>query len=91
MYVYVAEDQGKTRKDLVIRRVGAGKPGYYFNFSVTMKDDKDAALNSRWSIMVTEGESQVLKALMKASIPHLYVWDTRFTYEREEQQGEDKQ
>jgi len=54
-----------------------------------MKDEKDVALNSRWSIAVTEGEMQVLRVVLEKKIPKLLALESRVQYEREDE-GENK-
>jgi hypothetical protein len=63
-----SEAAGKTRKELVLKRIGSGKPGYFFNFSVSEKED---AQQKRWSIAVSEGEFQVFLSLIQATLPNL--------------------
>ena len=63
-----SETAGKTRKELVLKRIGSGKPGYFFNFSVSEKED---AQQKRWSIAVSEGEFQVFLSLIQSTLPNL--------------------
>lgn len=67
------EDAGRTRKELVLKRIGAGKPGYFFNFAVT---DKDAG-QKRWSIAISEGEMCVLVTLIQQTMPALLALQTK--------------
>lgn len=84
---------GQTRKELVLKRIGAGKPGYFFNFTVTSKDAPEggAAAGSaagagsrKWSIAVTEGEFQVLLTLIQQTMPELLALSTKPTIVSEE-------
>lgn len=73
------EDAGRTRKELVLKRIGAGKPGYFFNFAVT---DKEAG-QKRWSIAVSEGEMQVFVTLIQQTMPALLALQTKASIYRE--------
>lgn len=53
-----------------------------------MKDERDVALNSRWSIAVTEGEMCVIRCIFKRTIPDLLALDARIQYEREDEKEE---
>lgn len=69
---------GKTRKELVVKRIGGGKPGYFFNLLVTDKEDAQR----RWSLAVTEGEMQVILTLIQATLPELLAIQSKATIER---------
>lgn len=74
----------------MIKRIGAGKPGYFFNFTVTSKDapegsSSSAAAGSRkWSIAVTEGEFAVFLTLIQQTMPELLAISTKPTIVTEE-------
>jgi hypothetical protein len=69
------EGAGKTRKELVLKRIGAGKPGYFFNFAVNDKEDAQ----KKWSIAVTEGEFQVFLTLIQQTLPSLLAMQVKPT------------
>ena len=60
------EAAGETRKELLVRRAGAGK-GYYFNLAVNMK----GAGKSQVQVPVSDGEMAVLVELCRQSLPQL--------------------
>jgi hypothetical protein len=60
---------GKTRKELIIKRIGGGKPGYFFNFAVNQKEGTEG--QKKWSIALTEGEFQVFLTIIQNAIPQL--------------------
>ena len=60
------EAAGEVRKELVIKRAGAGK-GYYFNLAVNMK----GAGKSLVQVPVSDGEMAVLVELCRQSLPQL--------------------
>ena len=71
----------------MIKRIGAGKPGYFFNFTVTSKDAAEgaaAAGSRKWSIAVTEGEFQVFLTLVQQTMPELLALNTKPTIVTEE-------
>ena len=69
-----SEQAGQTRKELVVKRIGNGKPGYFFNFSVT---DQQQPQPRKWSIAVTEGEMQVFVALIQQTLPNLLALSSK--------------
>jgi len=84
---------GQVRKELVVKRIGGGKPGYFFNFSVTNKDDSTGAGLRKWSIAVTEGEWNVLLTLIQQTLPDLLALSTKPQLQREDDfaQGQGQQ
>jgi hypothetical protein len=81
-----SEVAGKVRKELIVKRIGSGKPGYFFNFSVTNKDDGSASGQRKWSISVSEGEFQVILALIRTTMPDLLALSTKAQLQKEDRE-----
>ena len=64
-----------------MKRIGSGKPGYFFNFTVTSKDESSSSSTGagqrKWSIAVSEGEFQVFLTLVKQTMPDLLAFTTK--------------
>jgi hypothetical protein len=75
---------GKVRKELIVKRIGGGKPGYFFNLAVTNPDEAESV--RKFSISVSEGEWNVLLALIQQTMPDLLALSTKAQLQREEQQ-----
>lgn len=58
---------GRVTKDLILKRIGNDKPGYFFNFAVT-EGDQPAR---KWSIAVSEGEMRIFTTLIQQTLPAL--------------------
>lgn len=69
-----------------MKRIGGGKPGYFFNFAVTNKDDTAGADQRKWSIAVTEGEFQVLLTIIRQTMPDLLALSTKPQIQKEEEE-----
>ena len=78
-----SETAGQVRKELFVKRIGAGKPGYFFNFSVSNKAEggSSAPVQKKFSIAVTEGEMQIILALIQQSLPLLLALHIKPRYE----------
>jgi len=85
-----SQAQGQVRKELVIKRIGAGKPGYFFNFSVTGSDrgGSPSSQQRRMSIAVSEGESQVMQSIIQQAIPAMLALNFKPTIFMEEEAAE---
>jgi hypothetical protein len=75
---------GKVRKELIVKRIGGGKPGYFFNLAVTNPDEAESV--RKFSISVSEGEWNVLLALIQQTMPDLLALSTKAQLQREDQQ-----
>jgi len=84
---------GQVRKELVVKRIGGGKPGYFFNFGVTAKGGDSASAGQRkWSLAVSEGEFQVFLTLIRQTMPDLLALSTKPIVQRDDaQEGEQQQ
>jgi hypothetical protein len=90
-----SDSAGQVRKELAVKRIGGGKPGYFFNFAVTAKGGDDtgvAAGQRKWSLAVSEGEFQVVLTLIRQTLPDLLALSTKPIVQREEgAEGEQQQ